>query len=133
MIYDPLKVAIAAVRATVKDVPVASDLIGHRTGHRRVVITLMSPSVAFNRRLDRIRIDVETYGPTKQDALMLAMRARHALLEEAPGKAFHDVVISDASGDVGPSDISDPVSREHRFFLSLDLYMYLRSKPIGGD
>ncbi|GAA2294066.1 hypothetical protein GCM10010149_47520 [Nonomuraea roseoviolacea subsp. roseoviolacea] len=127
MIYDPLKVAIELLKARVPDVPVSGDLVGHQTGSPRVAVSLLNISAVIRNRLDRIRLDVHAYGPAKNAALALAMRTRHALLNQSINWSYAGVAIADASNDFGPQDISDRTSREHRFVVSLDLYMYLRS------
>lgn len=127
MLYDPLAVAIAAVRAGIDDVPVTGDHIGHTPGSARVVVSLLNISVAVRQRLDRVRFDFETFGPNKEAALNLAMRVRHVLLDETPAKAFGNVAVTDVTADFGPMDITDPNTREHRFVTSLDMFMYLRS------
>lgn len=127
MIYDPIEVAIRVLRSGIDDIPVSGDLIGHKTGTSRIVVTLLNINTITRHRLDRVRIDVHAYGPSKAEALHNAMRARDVLLAKGPNFAHEGVAIADANNDFGPQDISDPTSREHRFVTSLDLYIYLRS------
>ncbi|GAA0954992.1 hypothetical protein [Nonomuraea longicatena] len=126
MIYDPIEVAVALLRTGITDIPVAGNLIGHQAGKSRVVVSLLNISNITPKRLDRVRLDVSAYGTAKHTALRNAMLARHVLLTNGPNFSYDGVAIADANNDFGPQDISDPTSREHRFVISLDLYIYMR-------
>ncbi|GAA3473887.1 hypothetical protein [Nonomuraea roseola] len=127
MIYDPLQVGLDLLRSEIANVPVTADLVGHKTGNPRLVVSLVGITVAFKHRLDRVSFDIDAYGPNRNAALMLAMRARHVLLQVGPKSSFNGVAISDAEENLGPQDLADGVSREYRFVFSVSLYMFLRS------
>ncbi|WP_440066445.1 hypothetical protein [Streptosporangium sp. OZ121] len=80
--------------------------------------------------MDLIRIDVDAYGPDKEAALSLAMRARAAFLSSGPGWSDGVAVFSDVTEDLMPFDNEEPVTREQRFTFSLSLYVYLRRKIV---
>jgi hypothetical protein len=126
-VYDPIQVVLDLLRAGIDDVPVAADLVGHENGALRVVASLTGTTVQVRHRLDRVNFDFDAYGPTKNAAVLLAMRARAVLLESGPGSSFQNVGIADVEETLGPQDLTDGVSRESRFVFSVALYMYLRS------
>ncbi|MEV0823850.1 hypothetical protein [Nonomuraea rubra] len=124
MIYDPIEVAITFLKPRLPGIAVSGSLIGHATHGRSLVVTLLGGTREVRNRLDRWRLDFNAYGPDKRAALRIALTARAALLEDMPGREVGDVVVADVSEELGPSDISDPVSREHRFVFSHAIYLY---------
>lgn len=130
MIYDPIKTALTALRSHVTDVPVASDLVGHRTGSLWVRVTLTGMTPQIRRRLDRVTFDIDVYGPSKDAAVALAMKARSFLLYSTQATSWDGVGISDAEEILGPQDLDDTVSREHRIVFSVALYMFVRRQLV---
>jgi hypothetical protein len=127
VIYDPIKTALAALRSHVTDVPVSSDLVGHKTGSLRLRVSLTGMTPQIRRRLDRVTFDIDAYGPSKDAAVALAMDARSFLLYSTPATSWGGVGIADAEETLGPQDLDDTVSREHRIVFSVALYMFVRS------
>ncbi|WP_433434500.1 hypothetical protein [Nonomuraea sp. CA-141351] len=121
---DPVEVAITFLKPRLSGVAVSGSLVGHATNSRRLVVTLIGGTREVRNRLDRWRLDFDAYGPDKRAALQVALTAREFLLEEMPGRTVGGVVVADVSEELGPSDISDPVSREQRFVFSHAIYLY---------
>ncbi|MEU4579976.1 hypothetical protein [Nonomuraea sp. NPDC023979] len=124
MTIDPVEVALTFLKPRLPGIAVSGSLVGHATHGRHLVVTLVGGRREVRNRLDRWALDFDAYGPDKRGALQLALTARAALLEELPGRAVGGAVVADVVEDLGPSDISDSVSREHRFVFSHALYLY---------
>ncbi|WP_113705514.1 hypothetical protein [Nonomuraea lactucae] len=124
MIYDPVEVAITFLKPRVPGVMVSGSLVGHAVNSRHLIVTLIGGTREVRHRLDRWRFDFDAYGPDKRSALQVALTARTALLEELPGRQVGPMIAAEVTEELGPSDISDPVSREQRFVFSHAIYLY---------
>lgn len=118
---DPLIVASSVLNASV-DARVRADRVGHQIGSPLVLVALSGLDRAIRDRLEVADYSAHCYGPTKHEALTLALKARRAILN-ADLHAVDGVVINDTRVS-GFYDFPDEDSREQRFLLNFTLFYY---------
>lgn len=119
--FDPL-IAAKTVLDQENIAPVRMDKVGHIVGQPLILLSLVDVRRMVRHRLEVAEFVAHCYSEYKDEALMLALRARNALLN-VPMRAVPGAVITD-SHVVGPQDFPDEDSGEQRFLLSFSLFYY---------
>ncbi|MEV2279183.1 hypothetical protein AB0I72_26740 [Nocardiopsis sp. NPDC049922] len=118
---DPIILASEALRSTIS-APIKADRVGHQVGDSLVLVALSGMERVVQHRLEVADYTAHCYGPSKQEALSLAMRVRAAVLN-VDLHASSGVVITDSVAS-GPNDLPDEDSGEQRFIVDFSFFYY---------
>jgi hypothetical protein len=117
---DAEHVATRWLNSSTIGAPASTDLLGWHAPEPRIVITRVGGTPTLAIRIDRPRLDVDVYAPTKADAHDLAQAAR-VRLHELPTGDHRDLgaVVCNVVDELGLQWLPDPDTNTPRYVLTL--------------